>query len=554
MEKRKRYTLTIIIVGIIIFIALIGLGGYFLFSHYGTTKNGNIYYLKNGNFSVYFPVYPTYLSYSETISKGNDAYANVYYTTYPGSDTNQFAVVYVASPFKDPSLSPQENLKEVVNYNGPGSQGNKIVSQTPTNINGFPAVNYTDYGPSEIDKSLIVYQSERDILKGSDLYQLVYYYYPGKEDKQLENTFFDSLTFGQSPNSIAVVSKIFYLQATSKIRSCASLSCDPPVGTYPTNSYFELPYATVNDLPEWVKVAYQDSNGTTQSGYINKVNFGENEVGSQNSTNTTTTDSSVGTLCNGISYSKCPTGQDFICPADGTTAYCQAPQQQNSTGNQSDVVSKLEPVVVEINCWSASGNGGTMGSGLSLSLNGTIYIVTNYHVLSEASSEYGNPTCYATYPEAPNWQYNPNYGDYSLTLVNYTYNPSTYQDMALFALGAPYQGSTPLINIPSIDNNDVYECSKNYNVSVGDDVIVLGYPAAGNFFGVSETVTHGKIAGVLPGPIYKFDGNIDHGNSGGVAIEDNGCFLGIPTWGMSGATGGIGYIQSYELALSALNQ
>jgi hypothetical protein len=78
---------------------------------------------------------------------------------------------------------------------------------------------------------------------------------------------------------------------------------------------------------------------------------------------------------------------------------------------------------------------------------------------------------------------------------------------------------------------------------------VFGYPSSGNLLGISETVTQGTIAGILPGPIYKFDGAIDHGNSGGLAILDkNSCVLGIPTLGDSGLTAGIGYIQSFNLA------
>ena len=88
---------------------------------------------------------------------------------------------------------------------------------------------------------------------------------------------------------------------------------------------------------------------------------------------------------------------------------------------------------------------------------------------------------------------------------------------------------------------------------VGDSVTVFGYPSSGNLLGISETVTHGTIAGILLGPIYKFDGAIDHGNSGGLAVLDkSSCVLGIPTLGDSGLTAGIGYIQSFQLASQAV--
>lgn len=42
---------------------------------------------------------------------------------------------------------------------------------------------------------------------------------------------------------------------------------------------------------------------------------------SQNISNTP----SSGTLCNGVNYSSCPSGQDFVCPSTGS-AYCQIPK------------------------------------------------------------------------------------------------------------------------------------------------------------------------------------------------------------------------------------
>jgi hypothetical protein len=165
------------------------------------------------------------------------------------------------------------------------------------------------------------------------------------------------------------------------------------------------------------------------------------------------------------------------------------------------------------------------------------------------------PTCYAVFPEPPNFSYNGKYGDYQLALANYNYDPDTYEDVAQFTLGAIYPSATALNSIPSINNLPLagMGAAGCPDAVVGDSVTVFGYPSSGNLLGISETVTKGTIAGILAGPIYKFDGAIDHGNSGGLAVLDkDSCVLGIPTLGDSGLTAGIGYIQSFQLASQAV--
>lgn len=80
------------------------------------------------------------------------------------------------------------------------------------------------------------------------------------------------------------------------------------------------------------------------------------------------------------------------------------------------------------------------------------------------------------------------------------------------------------------------------STEIGDHLSVLGYPAAG---GKTLTVTEGIISG------FEFDGEtrfikssakLGHGNSGGVAIKDSGCLVGIPTFVQHGQLESIGRI------------
>lgn len=67
---------------------------------------------------------------------------------------------------------------------------------------------------------------------------------------------------------------------------------------------------------------------------------------------------------------------------------------------------------------------------------------------------------------------------------------------------------------------------------VGDKIVVLGYPGIGSKSDI--TATEGIISG-RDGNYYITSAKIEHGNSGGVAIsQKNNCYLGIPTFAISG--------------------
>ena len=423
---------------------------------------GQDYYLANGNFSAYFPAQPTYSITSQELTAGNNVSEDLY--SWKSSDGNTgLQATHVSTPFANSNLTPKENLKNEVEYTGT-SNDSKLISSNPTTFDGYPAVDYVD--SNQVDPSSpAVYQVGMDILKGNDLYMLDYNYRSGQENKQLENTFLNSLTFG-----------------TPAATSPQAPSSPSEQNTQPTN---------------------QQSQST--------------------------------------------------------------PSNANA-GLTPSLINQIEPSIVEVNCYSADNSIVSSGSGVSAHQSGVgNYIETNYHVVGDAVVNGQMPTCYAVYPEAPDFLYNELYGDYQLTLSAWHYNPDIYQDVAFLTLGAPLSNTTPLNQIPVI--NDFYKsvqdempsfhtatksdfCSPS-EVEVGDDLTIFGYPKSGNLLGISETITQGSIAGILPGPIYKTDAPIDHGNSGGIAILNKDlCALGIPTLGESGLTAGIGYIQAYTLANS----
>ncbi len=90
-------------------------------------------------------------------------------------------------------------------------------------------------------------------------------------------TFHKTLSPQSSSLNQDSMTNIFYIQSTANIRSCSSTSCDS-FGTYDINTELPLPYASVNDLPEWVEFSFPDDKGVNQTGYINKINLGESKV------------------------------------------------------------------------------------------------------------------------------------------------------------------------------------------------------------------------------------------------------------------------------------
>ncbi len=90
-----------------------------------------------------------------------------------------------------------------------------------------------------------------------------------------------------------------------------------------------------------------------------------------------------------------------------------------------------------------------------------------------------------------------------------------------------------------------------------DPISVIGFPGIG---GYTATVTSGIISGFIPDEALslekgwiKTDANIAEGNSGGMAINERGELIGVPTWGKTSQSGGkINYIRPILHALDLI--
>ncbi|MBM3708092.1 MAG: trypsin-like serine protease, partial [Actinobacteria bacterium] len=192
-------------------------------------------------------------------------------------------------------------------------------------------------------------------------------------------------------------------------------------------------------------------------------------------------------------------------------------------------IESLLPSVVDIYCkYSIDYEG--VGSGTVVSEDG--YIITNYHVVKDASS---------------------------ITVGNYQFNAEIVftnetNDIALIKVNSTYT------NIPEFGNSN--------KLKIGEEVIAIGSP-----FGLSSTVTKGIVSArrdiineklqlsetdfitiSIPGAI-QHDAALNPGNSGGPLFNKNGELIGINNMGfsLSGSDSGLNIAIPVDLVIPQIS-
>lgn len=163
------------------------------------------------------------------------------------------------------------------------------------------------------------------------------------------------------------------------------------------------------------------------------------------------------------------------------------------------------------------------GSGLAMQYtDGQISFITNKHVLSDGEDHAA--TCLSKLPDDD-------------TVYTTTYDKTKWST----------DGSDwGLLNITDADSHlkELVATNLNYcttEASIGDSVVILGYPSYGTGYS-NITATEGIISG-YDGQYYTTSAKIEHGNSGGLAIDEkNNCYLGIPTAVVTGGFESLGRI------------
>ena len=306
---------------------------------------------------------------------------------------------------------------------------------------------------------------------------IVIFAFAGNSNNQQQNT------------ANTTLSKEFYTQSISNIRSCDSLTCDV-IGKCPANAVFTLSYAKINDLPDWIYVtSCPDANGKTVVGYMNKADLRENEVQTTNTQQSQTQDHPQ-----------------------------QQPLPQPQQKNLPSIIAKWSPAVAFITCSFSNGDV-DFGSGFLIKNSvGQIEIITNKHVLTYDTPDNGATSCAVHIPgDGDNVYTAYNTGTVDNNPIGVGVNNFDWGYIVITD-GDAYFNNIASENLPICQQQE----------QTGDNVVVLGYPDyAGQF--INPTATQGIISGYAD-PYYTTSAQIESGNSGGVAIDpDKNCYIGIPS-------------------------
>jgi len=177
------------------------------------------------------------------------------------------------------------------------------------------------------------------------------------------------------------------------------------------------------------------------------------------------------------------------------------------------------------------------------------FILTNFHVLGDTSTgRLFNPDGVAVIGVNP-----PNLR--SAPVMKYRarmINGDPQVDLAVLQIVAPFDNpSGPLpANLGLVD----IERAVSGSLMIGDPIYVLGFPGLG---GDTVTFTSGIVSGFLDEDRdgleewIKTDAEVNRGNSGGLAVNEEGKFVGVPSNGRtdSEAAGKISLIRPADLAL-----
>ena len=203
------------------------------------------------------------------------------------------------------------------------------------------------------------------------------------------------------------------------------------------------------------------------------------------------------------------------------------PQSSSADQRQLDIAS----TVVNIYCEGASGwNGDSVsgGSGTIITTDGLV--LTNAHIIpsgKDASTD--EKSCMVILPDPETGSAKEMY--YAKPIV--FPDISEKYDLAFIQIDDVYYdtkegkayGQYPRV-FPAYDS-DKY--CKNENVKLGEPVRIYGYPAISND-GYALTITDGIVSSLLPKDGYIItSAGISHGNSGGLAVDQYGCRIGIPS-------------------------
>lgn len=197
---------------------------------------------------------------------------------------------------------------------------------------------------------------------------------------------------------------------------------------------------------------------------------------------------------------------------------------ETSISNKDKKDQDIASAVVNIYCVGKKEKDSTGGSGTILTEDGLI--LTNAHIIPDGAEK--KVSCLVILPDPSTGSPNEIYTAYPIVVPNLSekYDLAFVQVDDVFydeKKGKAY-GTYPK-KFPAYNNNSY---CKNKNLKLGEPIRIYGYPAISG--GYALTITDGIVSSMLPDEgLIVTSAKISHGNSGGLAVDENGCRVGIPS-------------------------
>jgi hypothetical protein len=230
--------------------------------------------------------------------------------------------------------------------------------------------------------------------------------------------------------------------------------------------------------------------------------------------------------------------QQTVVASQKAAADAQAKlQAEQSKPDLASIIAQWRPYIAHIECVFINTSGvqylTQSGSGMVLveSSDNSVSIFTNKHIILDRDI-YTPDYCMIKIPDDSNVFY-ANFSDGVFTIS------SSGLDSGAIKIKSPdnYMRSLSSTKIPS--------CTTK--ASVGDSIVILGYPSIGSTTDI--TATEGIIAG-YDGDYYITSAKVERGNSGGAAVSlKNNCYLGIPSFVDVGSVESLARILSVDTIL-----
>lgn len=197
---------------------------------------------------------------------------------------------------------------------------------------------------------------------------------------------------------------------------------------------------------------------------------------------------------------------------------------KRSISNKDQKNQDIASAVVNIYCMGKTKKDSTGGSGTILTEDGLI--LTNAHIIPDGAEK--TVSCLVILPDPSTGSPNEMYTAYPIIVPNL----SEKYDIAFIQVDDVYYdekkgkayGVYPK-KFPAYENSSY---CKNKKLKLGEPVRIYGYPAISG--GYALTITDGIVSSMLPDEgLIVTSAKISHGNSGGLAVDENGCRIGIPS-------------------------